>query len=55
MVQTMMGTLCSLLMFIIVVAFAYVKTLVWLNKKDTSISYSIEESYYDEKDVFGYD
>lgn len=55
MVQTLMGTLCSLLMFVVVVAYAYQKTGVWLNKKDISIQYSSQDSFYDENYVFDHE
>ena len=52
--QTLMGTLCSLFMFVVVIAYAYQKTDVWLKKKDISIQYSTQDAYYNYEYVFDF-
>ena len=47
-----MGSFCSVIMFLIVLAYAYQKTDVWLTKKDISIQYSTYEAFYTSDDVF---
>ena len=53
-VQTLMGSLCSLLMFIIVFAYGYQKVDVWNTKKDIDIQYSTEDAYFTDDDVFDF-
>ena len=49
-----MGTLCSLFMFLVVIAYAYQKTDVWYTKKDIDIQYSTQDAYFTDDDVFDF-
>ena len=49
-----MGSLCSLLMFIVVLAYGYQKFDVWNTKKDIDIQYSTVDSYFTDDDVFDF-
>ena len=41
-------------MFVVVIAYAYQKTDVWLKKKDISIQYSTQDAYFTYEDVFDF-
>ena len=50
----MFGTLLTIVIFIIIAAYAYQKTDVWLTKKDIDIVSSVEHNFYAEDHVFDY-
>ena len=50
-----MGSFCSLILFVIVCAFAYIKTDVLLLKKDVTILTSTHKNYYDSDFIFDFD
>ena len=54
-VQTFMGSICSLILFLVVGSYAYQKTDVWISKKDVDIMSSIQTNYFTSDYVFDYD
>ena len=54
-VQTCMGSFLTLLIYIIVGAYAYQKIDVWVNKKDVEIMSSILMSEFSEEDKFRFE
>ena len=53
--QTCMGSLLTMLVYIVVGAYAYQKIDVWVNKKDVEIMSSILMSEFDEEEKFSFD
>ena len=50
-----MGTVCSLILIIIVCTYAYIKVDVFLLKKDVDILFSTQKNYFNETYVFDHD
>ena len=53
-VHTLCGSICSLLLIVVVASYAYQKTDVWLQKKDVDIMTSTQTDFFDEHYVFDY-
>ena len=51
-VQTLMGSLCSLLMLLVVGSYAYLKVGVWQNNQDITILRSKQDSYFTPDFIF---
>ena len=54
-VSTVMGSICSLVLILIVCAYAYIKVDVWYNKKDVDIMSSTQKGHFGEEYVFDYE
>ena len=52
--QSTMGSLCSLLVLVVVSAYAYQKTDVWMQKKDVDILESTVDDFYDMDYIFDF-
>lgn len=52
--QTFMGSTCTILIAIITILYAYQKTDVWLGKKDVDIMSSVIESHFNDSYVFSH-
>ena len=53
-VQTCMGSLLTMLVYLVVGAYAYQKIDVWINKKDVEIMSSILMSRFSEEEKFSF-
>ena len=53
--QSTMGSLCSLVVLLIVTAYAYQKMDVWMQKKDVDILESTADDYFDLDYIFDYE
>ena len=49
-----MGSLCTLLLLVVVGAYTYQKMNVWVNRMDTNIAMTINEAQYNSSYVFDY-
>ena len=54
-IKSCMGTLCSLLLLVVIGAYAYVKLGVFLIKKEANILSAIEYLWYTDDDKFSYE
>ena len=50
-----MGSLCSLLVLLVVAAYAYQKTDVWMQKKDVDVLESTTDDFYDVDYIFDFE
>ena len=53
--QTWMGSILTLLLYIIVGAYAYMKAEVWITKNDFDIMQSTQEEFFDTDYVFDFE
>ena len=53
--QSTMGSLCSVVVLLIVTAYAYQKLDVWMQKKDVDILESTADDYFDLDYIFDYE
>ena len=51
-VRTFMGSLCSIVLLTVVLAYAYQKVDVYINKRDVDIMTSVQRAFFDEDYVF---
>ena len=51
-VPSWMGSICSILLFVILLSYTYQKADILVKKKDIDILMATQESYFDEKYVF---
>ena len=51
-VRTFMGSLCSIVLLLVVLAYAYQKVDVYINKRDVDIMTSVQRKFYGDEYVF---
>ena len=49
------GSICTVILFLVIGAYAYTKTDAWLMKKNVDIMAARNEEFFDEEYVFGYE
>ena len=49
-----MGSFCSLILLIIVLAYTYIKTDTWIYKEDVDIMSSTQPEYFSDSYIFDY-
>ena len=52
--RSILGALCSLVLFLIVLGFAYLKADVLINKKDVDILSTVNDNFFTPDDVLNY-